>query len=589
MADNTITVVGNLTRDPEIRYTASGQANARLGIAVSRRWQNRQTNEWEERTSFFNVVCWGDMAENVSDSIAKGTRVIVQRPARAAQLGDRAGREAQRRRDRRRRGRPEPALGDRRGEAVRASRWRRWQGGGGDFGGGGGGGRPAGSRPGCPTAGGTGGDELRRRRALLSTQDRNGATRAWHEIANGAARTRKAADRRRTPKKKVSILNQDSIDWVDYKDVNLLRRFMSERAKIRARRVTGNNQQQQREVARAIRVAREMALLPYSVRQVTQRSRSGRRDRGDRAGPVGADADAGCTAARRWPSSRRAARGRDDRRARGDRARRSARPRRRSPRPATGCGAGGGRVKVVLRDDVEKLGHKGDLLEVADGYARNYLVPRGLAIVATKGVVEQAAAMRRNRQIRDDRDKEAAQELATRARPPARSRSRRGPARAASCSARSRPPTSSPRSKAPDRRRARPAQGHARRAAQGARSGRGRRSQLHSDVTVTLDRRGRRRVAALRSGRRSAGRPSGGIDGRFARVVPTLVSHRRSTMARPLIPSPGDERGHHPQANSQGYRGCASYPSTGRRRDACPCPSRTVPDGTKGTRGPVDR
>src|ERR1700675_1186836 len=93
----------------------------------------------------------------------------------------------------------------------------------------------------------------------------------------------KGADPRRTPKKKVSIINQDSIDWVDYKDVNLLRRFMSERAKIRARRVTGNNAQQQREVARAIRVAREMALLPYSVRQVTQRSRSGRRDRGDRA------------------------------------------------------------------------------------------------------------------------------------------------------------------------------------------------------------------------------------------------------------------------------------------------------------------
>ncbi|MGZ4688001.1 MAG: 50S ribosomal protein L9 [Acidimicrobiia bacterium] len=71
-------------------------------------------------------------------------------------------------------------------------------------------------------------------------------------------------------------------------------------------------------------------------------------------------------------------------------------------------------MKVVLREDVEKLGRKGDLLEVADGYARNFLVPRGLAIVATKGVVEQASAMRRNRQIRDDRDKEAAQELATR-------------------------------------------------------------------------------------------------------------------------------------------------------------------------------
>src|SRR5438552_11483833 len=91
-----------------------------------------------------------------------------------------------------------------------------------------------------------------------------------------------AADRRRVPKKKTSILTSERIDWVDYKDVNLLRRFMSERAKIRARRVTGNSQQQQVAVARAIRIAREMALLPYSVRQVTQRSKGGRRDRGDR-------------------------------------------------------------------------------------------------------------------------------------------------------------------------------------------------------------------------------------------------------------------------------------------------------------------
>ena len=87
-------------------------------------------------------------------------------------------------------------------------------------------------------------------------------------------------DRRRPPKKKISVLNTENITWIDYKDVNLLRRFMSERAKIRARRVTGNSAQQQRAVARAIRIAREMALLPYSVRQVTQRSKGGRgRDR----------------------------------------------------------------------------------------------------------------------------------------------------------------------------------------------------------------------------------------------------------------------------------------------------------------------
>ena len=99
-------------------------------------------------------------------------------------------------------------------------------------------------------------------------------------------RTRRRDDRvERKPKKRVSILDSEQITYVDYKDVNLLRRFMSERAKIRARRVTGNDTQQQREVARAIRVAREMALLPYSVRQVTHRSkRRGERDgeRGDR-------------------------------------------------------------------------------------------------------------------------------------------------------------------------------------------------------------------------------------------------------------------------------------------------------------------
>jgi large subunit ribosomal protein L9 len=71
-------------------------------------------------------------------------------------------------------------------------------------------------------------------------------------------------------------------------------------------------------------------------------------------------------------------------------------------------------MKIVLREDVETLGRKGDLLDVADGYARNYLVPRGLAIVATKGVVQQSEAMRRNRQIKDVRDRESAQELATR-------------------------------------------------------------------------------------------------------------------------------------------------------------------------------
>jgi len=77
MADSTVTIVGNLTRDPEIRYTTGGAAKASFGVAVSRRWQNRQSQEWEEQTSFFNVVCWREMAENVAESIGKGSRVVV--------------------------------------------------------------------------------------------------------------------------------------------------------------------------------------------------------------------------------------------------------------------------------------------------------------------------------------------------------------------------------------------------------------------------------------------------------------------------------------------------------------------------------
>ena len=69
--------MGNITRDPELRFTPTGQATATFGLAVNRRWQNRQTQEWEEATSFFDVVCWREMAENASESLARGSRVIV--------------------------------------------------------------------------------------------------------------------------------------------------------------------------------------------------------------------------------------------------------------------------------------------------------------------------------------------------------------------------------------------------------------------------------------------------------------------------------------------------------------------------------
>jgi small subunit ribosomal protein S18 len=88
-----------------------------------------------------------------------------------------------------------------------------------------------------------------------------------------AKRSPKPRESNRRPKKKVSVLVQEQVDYVDWKDVNLLRRFMSDRAKIRARRVTGNNSQQQRQIAVAVKNAREMALLPYTSRVTTQRGR----------------------------------------------------------------------------------------------------------------------------------------------------------------------------------------------------------------------------------------------------------------------------------------------------------------------------
>jgi single-strand DNA-binding protein len=77
MNTNHVSITGNVTRDPQLRFTPSGQANATFGVAVNRRWQNRQTQEWEEATSFFDIVCWREMAENVSETITRGTRVMV--------------------------------------------------------------------------------------------------------------------------------------------------------------------------------------------------------------------------------------------------------------------------------------------------------------------------------------------------------------------------------------------------------------------------------------------------------------------------------------------------------------------------------
>ncbi len=75
MADNTITLVGNIVRDPELRFTANGKAVANFGIAVGRRFQ--VNGEWQEQTSFFNITAWGELGENAAASLSKGVRIVV--------------------------------------------------------------------------------------------------------------------------------------------------------------------------------------------------------------------------------------------------------------------------------------------------------------------------------------------------------------------------------------------------------------------------------------------------------------------------------------------------------------------------------
>src|SRR5260221_4398717 len=74
---NSITISGNITRDPEMRYTPSGVPKVIWGVEVNRSWRNEQSQEWEEKTSFFNVVAWRQLAENVGASLTKGSRVVV--------------------------------------------------------------------------------------------------------------------------------------------------------------------------------------------------------------------------------------------------------------------------------------------------------------------------------------------------------------------------------------------------------------------------------------------------------------------------------------------------------------------------------
>ena len=331
--------MGNVTRDPELRFTNTGQANVTFGLAVNRRWQNRQTQEWEEATSFFDVVCWREMAENVSETITRGARVMV-----AGRLEQRSW---------------ETQEGDRRSkvevvadEIGPSLRWATAQITKNERRGPGDGDRAvaAAGRPHRTAATTTARGRCRRRLRIR----RGALLMARNNQRGGTAARRAPKDLGRRVKKKPCALCRDKVEWVDYKDVPMLRKYMSDRGKIRSRRVTGNCAQHQRALAMAIKTARELVLLPYTQRTVTERPGG----RGGGRGPGRADA-------RRLHGRRGTAAGRRRRRRRRHAsavadASRSPRPwpRRRRGGRCRGRGGGrgrrrarsggGGRMKVLL-------------------------------------------------------------------------------------------------------------------------------------------------------------------------------------------------------------------------------------------------
>ena len=237
-SDNQITIVGNLTDDPELRYTSNGAAVANFRVAYSTRIRDAAGNWTDGETSFFTVNCWRALAENAAETLTRGTRVVVTGRLKQRSWENQEGEkrtvieiEADD---------LGPSLKWATASVTKANR-SSTSSGGNDWG--------------AAVAAPVGPDRARRHHWMPGKPDRS-------------KRPKKDKDDKwqKKGKRKFCVFCKDKIDYVDYKDVLTLRKFTSERGKIRARRVTGNCVQHQRDVAQAVKNAREMALLPYSSR-----------------------------------------------------------------------------------------------------------------------------------------------------------------------------------------------------------------------------------------------------------------------------------------------------------------------------------
>ena len=228
---NSVVLVGNLTRDPELRHTPSGMAVCSLRLAVNTRRKDQATGEWGEKPNFFDITVWGQQGENCAQYLAKGRQVGIQ--------GRLEWREW------------EAQDGTKRQAVEVVADTVQFLGSRGD--GEGGAAVRAGRR-----------DRLAERR-LPACRGRRRHPLLGEPMAQKTQRdTRKRPGSASAPGRRKSChFCKDKVQEVDYKNINQLRRYISEKGKIRNRRITGACRRHQRQVAVAVKRAREMALLPY--------------------------------------------------------------------------------------------------------------------------------------------------------------------------------------------------------------------------------------------------------------------------------------------------------------------------------------
>ena len=254
MSLNKCMIIGNLGRDPEMRYTPSGQAVTQFTVATNRNYRTSRASG-RKRPSGSASCVWGQQAERAAEHLRKGNKVYVEGRIQTRQWEDQDGQKRYTTELDRQPGRPRSS--DASATTTRRSRRA----------------RPAGERrPSCRAVRAAGAPARRqprappsrlRRPALLTTRPTTQLTGrttadAPPPSASATTSTATAAAARCAPSAPTRLAQ------IDYKEVNRLRRYLSERAKIEPRRKTGTCAQHQRELSVALKRARHVALLPYS-------------------------------------------------------------------------------------------------------------------------------------------------------------------------------------------------------------------------------------------------------------------------------------------------------------------------------------